>query len=83
MRVDCDFSYPGITNSFWKWRSFPPYLRFFGITMGTYALIYSIFGTSSTFLVEATGMLSQICDGLVAFPQLYTNCAKQSVRNLR
>ena len=51
--------------------------------MGTYALLYLMFGSSSIIFVETTGMLSQLCDGLVAFPQLYTNCIKQSVRNLR
>lgn len=32
---------------------------------------------------ELTGAFSQLCDGLIAAPQAWKNCVKQSVKNLR
>lgn len=34
-------------------------------------------------MFEFTGAISQLCDGLIAAPQAWKNCVKQSVKNLR
>lgn len=66
---------------FWQWRSFRSYVVFFVYTMSLYSLLY--FTVNSWVLVEFTGMICQLCDGLVAAPQAWKNCVKQSVKNLR
>jgi hypothetical protein len=68
-------------KEFWKWKSFRSYVVFFVYSISLYAFIY--FWSSSTFIIELTGLLSQLCDGLLAAPQAWKNCVKQSVKNLR
>jgi hypothetical protein len=73
---------PVITlKEFWKWKSFRSYLVFFVYSISLYGFVY--FWSSSTFIIELTGLLSQLCDGLLAAPQAWKNCVKQSVKNLR
>lgn len=68
-------------QQFWKWRTFRSYVVFFLYTFTLYSVIY--FSTSNRFVVELTGALSQLCDGMIAAPQAWKNCVKQSVKNLR
>ena len=68
-------------KKFWQWRTFKSYVIFFTYTMGIYSLLY--FCLNSWLLVELTGTICQLCDGLVAAPQAWKNCVKQSVKNLR
>ena len=49
--------------------------------MGVYALLYFTFNWPA--VIEFTGLLCQVCDGLVAFPQAYRNFTKKSVKNVR
>lgn len=68
-------------QQFWQWRTFRSYMVFFAYTLSLYSVLF--FSVNSPFLVELTGALSQLCDGMIAAPQAWKNCAKQSVKNLR
>ena len=54
---------------------------FFAYTLSLYAVLF--FSVDSPLFVELTGALSQLCDGMIAAPQAWKNCVKQSVKNLR
>ncbi len=66
---------------FWQWSTFRSYYVFYVYSMLVYALVYFTFNWPA--VVEFTGLLCQLCDGLVAFPQAYRNFAKKSVKNVR
>lgn len=66
---------------FWQWKNFRSYVIFFCYTVALYSILY--FSIDSRLLVELTGAISQLCDGMIAAPQAWKNCVKQSVKNLR
>lgn len=68
-------------DHFWKWRTFRSYVLFFTYTVTLYSAFF--FAIDSPFFSELTGLLSQLCDGLIAAPQAWKNYVKHSVKNLR
>ena len=67
-------------KNLWRWPTFRQYLTFFLYLVISYSLLYYVFFGPE--MVAATGMLSNICDALVAFPQAYKNWKQKSVKNL-
>ena len=67
-------------REFWRWKTFRSYVMFYLWSVGLFTVVY--FGFNNTYVVEFTGIICQLCDGLVALPQAWSNCEKRSVKNL-